>query len=176
MRTTQAFEQRVQRVDSLVARLQDLPDEARRSAVDAVQALLELHGDVLERALELAGPEVSARMAEDPVVGGMLLVHGINPLPIEDRVRRALDGVRPLLGSHGGGVEVLGISEGTVRLRLEGSCHGCPSSTMTLKNAIERAIHEGVPDVERIEVDGVVPPPVSGFVPLASIKCPDGVA
>ena len=49
------------------------------------------------------------------------------------RVRGALEGVRPYLQSHGGNVELLGIEDGVVRLKLEGSCSGCPSSAMTLK-------------------------------------------
>ena len=50
--------------------------------------------------------------------------------------------------------------DGVVRLRMQGSCHGCPSSAMTLKNAIEEAIYATAPDVAAIEVEGVVEPPV----------------
>ena len=46
--------------------------------------------------------------------------------------------------------------DGIVRLRMQGSCHGCPSSAMTLKNAIEEAIYAAAPDVAAIEVEGVV--------------------
>jgi Fe-S cluster biogenesis protein NfuA len=82
-------------------------------------------------------------------------------------VRRALDKVRPYLHSHGGDVELLGISEGTVRLHLEGSCHGCPSSQVTLQTTIERAIYEAAPDVVAIEVDGLSEPEVPvGLVQL----------
>jgi Fe-S cluster biogenesis protein NfuA/nitrite reductase/ring-hydroxylating ferredoxin subunit len=81
--------------------------------------------------------------------------------------------VRPYLASHGGSVVLLDVSpEGTVKLRLEGSCHGCASSAMTLKYAIEQAIMEAAPDVAGIEVEGVVEPPPrpAGFVPLTQIK------
>ena len=64
-------------------------------------------------------------------------------------MRGALDEVRPYLASHGGDVELLGVEDGVVRLRLEGSCNGCPSSAMTLKLAIEEAIARAAPDVER---------------------------
>ncbi len=164
------FEREVQRVDSLVHELETLPDErARQSAVEAFRALLGLHGQVLERLLELAGPEVTDRLADDPAVGGLLLLHGLHPVPFERRVQRALDAVRPYLGSHGGGVQVLGVRDGVVRLRLEGTCHGCPSSTATLRYAIERAILEGAPDVMGIEVEGAAEPVPAGFVPLAAI-------
>lgn len=164
------LERRVQRVDALVRELEALPDErARRTAVEAFRALLDLHGEALGRVLELAGGGAADALAADPVVGALLMLHGLHPVPLEQRVQRALDGVRPYLGSHGGGVEVLGVHDGVVRLRLEGTCHGCPSSTATLRSAIERAILEGAPDVAGIEVEGVVEPPPAGFVPLASI-------
>jgi nitrite reductase/ring-hydroxylating ferredoxin subunit len=54
-------------------------------------------------------------------------------------------------------VELLGVDEGVVRLRLEGTCNGCPSSSATLKLAIEDAIHKHAPDVERVEEAGTVP-------------------
>ena len=71
-------------------------------------------------------------------MASLLLVHGLHPYDVETRVARALDGVRPYLGSHGGDVELLGVTDdGVVRLRLLGSCDGCPSSSVTLKLAVE---------------------------------------
>jgi len=55
-----------------------------------------------------------------------------------------------------------------VRLRLEGSCHGCPSSTQTLKNAIEEAIYKRAPDIAAIEADGALEEP-KGFVALGTV-------
>jgi Fe-S cluster biogenesis protein NfuA/nitrite reductase/ring-hydroxylating ferredoxin subunit len=66
--------------------------------------------------------------------------------------------VRPYLQSHGGNVEMIGIEGGVARLRLEGSCDGCPSSTMTLKLAIEEAIQKAAPDLDGIEAEGVAEP------------------
>jgi Fe-S cluster biogenesis protein NfuA/nitrite reductase/ring-hydroxylating ferredoxin subunit len=90
----------------------------------------------------------------DDLVASLLVLHGLHPLNVEMRIARALDRVRPYLGSHGGDVKLLGVNEGVVHLRLEGSCHGCPSSTVTMKLAIERAIEEAAPEVVRIEVEG----------------------
>ena len=80
----------------------------------------------------------------------------LHPIDAETRVKGALDEVRPYLESHGGDVELLGVGEGTVRLRLEGSCSGCPSSAMTLKLAIEDAIHKAAPEVESAEAGGAL--------------------
>jgi Fe-S cluster biogenesis protein NfuA len=85
-------------------------------------------------------------------------LHGLHPVPVRERVIGALDEVRPYLASHGGGVELLGVADGVVRLRLEGSCHGCPSSAATLRGAVEEAIARAAPDVERVETEGVAEP------------------
>jgi Fe-S cluster biogenesis protein NfuA len=65
-----------------------------------------------------------------------------------------LEDVRPYLRSQGGNVELLEIREGVVRLRLEGSCDGCPSSAATMRQTIEEAIVGKAPDVTAIEVEG----------------------
>jgi Fe-S cluster biogenesis protein NfuA/nitrite reductase/ring-hydroxylating ferredoxin subunit len=171
------FERRLEQVESLVGRLEELADEqAKATAVDAVKAVLELHGQVLGRMLELmhdSGPEgmeLIDMLGREPAVAGLLILHGLHPLSLEDRVVEALDKVRPYLGSHGGGVQLLGVSEGVVSLRLEGSCHGCASSQLTLKHAIEQSILDAAPDVTSIEVEGVQEPEPAGFVPLSQIK------
>src|ERR687894_1093945 len=96
--------------------------------------------------------------AEDELVTHLLLLHGLHPLDVETRVVQALEEVRPYLRSHGGNVELLGIEGGVARLRLEGGCDGCPSSTVTLKLAIEEAVLKAAPDLERIEAEGVTEP------------------
>jgi Fe-S cluster biogenesis protein NfuA len=77
----------------------------------------------------------------------------LHPLDVVARVRHALDDVRPFLRAHGGNVMLLGIADGIVRLRLEGSCHSCPSSTVTMKQTIEAAIFGKAPDVTAVEVE-----------------------
>jgi Fe-S cluster biogenesis protein NfuA len=89
------------------------------------------------------------------VVAGLLLLHGLHPMDTEARVARALEQVRPALRSHGGNVELIDVREGVVRLRLEGSCHGCPSSAATMKTTIEEAILADAPEVASIEVQGL---------------------
>ena len=83
------------------------------------------------------GRAIIDRLTADPLVEGLLLLHGLHPLDADARIQRALDQVRPYLGSHAGGVQYLGVTDGVARLRLEGSCHGCPSSTVTVRLAIE---------------------------------------
>jgi Fe-S cluster biogenesis protein NfuA len=84
------------------------------------------------------------------------LLHGLHPLDLECRVLQALEQVRPALKLHGGNVELIGIDDGVIRLRLLGSCHGCPSSSVTMKQTIEEAIIAKAPDAIGLDVDGAV--------------------
>ena len=157
--------ERVARMDALLAEIEALEDPAARSkAAEVVQVLLELYGEGLSRVMEtVAGGEERERifeaLAEDELVSHLLLLHGLHPLDLEARVMRALEEVRPYLKSHGGNVEFLGVTDGVARLRMQGSCSGCPSSTMTLKLAIEEAIEKTAPDLEGIEAEGVAEEP-----------------
>jgi NifU-like domain len=138
------FQTRLQRLDVLLREVQRSADpEAAGRLQEIVRAVLDLHADGLERVLgHIAsagevGDGIIDACARDDVVGGLLLLHGLHPLGLEERVLQALDQVRPYLRSHGGNVQLVDLNEGVVRLRLEGSCHGCPSSTMTMKQTIE---------------------------------------
>jgi Fe-S cluster biogenesis protein NfuA/nitrite reductase/ring-hydroxylating ferredoxin subunit len=139
-------------VEELLDALESLPDpEGRDVALEAVQAVLRLYGAGLERIVEQVGTDRATALATDELVAHLLLLHGLHPVSVEERVRAALDGVRPYLGSHGGDVELLDVSEGVARVRMRGSCEGCPASAMTLKLAIEDAVLKAAPDVERVE-------------------------
>ena len=163
------------RIEELVHEIEALPDEKSRStAAELVQLLMEFYGQGLARIVAIAGKAgsgVADAFAKDAMVAQLLMLHDLHPEDLPTRIGHALEKVRPLLHSHGGDVELLGIENGMVRLRLEGSCHGCPSSTMTLKNSIEEAIYEFAPDINGLDVAGLVEAraPV-GFVPLETIQ------
>ena len=66
-------------------------------------------------------------LGRDPLVSGLLLLHGLHPLDLEARVRNAIEEVKPRLGLHGGSVELLGITpEGRVQLKLKGIVTNVP--------------------------------------------------
>ncbi len=70
-----------------------------------------------------------------------------------DRIEKTLDTLRPYIASHRGQVEVVDFDEqeGTLLVRLGGSCHGCAASTVTLKQGIELRLREAVPEVKHVE-------------------------
>jgi Fe-S cluster biogenesis protein NfuA len=171
--------ERVARVEALLGEVETLDGPARERSTELVQALLELYGAGLERIVERVaerdGGELAGAFADDELISHLLLLHDLHPVPLEARVRGALEEVRPYLGTHGGDVELLGVEEGVVRLRLEGTCNGCPSSTVTLKLAIEEAIHKAAPDVAAIEAEGVAEPAPRAPLQLEvadSLRCP----
>jgi len=138
------------RIEGLLEKVEACPDPAmRETARELVRELLDFHRAGLERMVELTTDE---RLATDPKVAPLLLLHGLHPEALEKRIERALERVRPYLASHGGSVELVGVEEGRVRLRLQGSCDGCPSSSATLRGAIEEAVVAAAPDAAGIEV------------------------
>ncbi|MFN3927818.1 MAG: NifU family protein [Pseudanabaenaceae cyanobacterium] len=72
------------------------------------------------------------------------------PLTAEN-VEAVLDELRPYLLSDGGNVELVEVDGPIVRLRLQGTCGSCPSSTMTLRMGIERRLREMIPDIAEVE-------------------------
>jgi Fe-S cluster biogenesis protein NfuA/nitrite reductase/ring-hydroxylating ferredoxin subunit len=161
----QGLQERVAKMETLLGEIEALNDpNARSKAAEVVQVLLELYGEGLARMMETIaegkeGERAFEAFAEDELVSHLLLLHGLHPLDLETRVVKALEEVRPYLKSHGGNVEFLGVEGGVARLRMQGSCSGCPSSTMTLKLAIEEAIQKTAPDIEGIEAEGVAEEP-----------------
>ncbi|MBI3854394.1 MAG: NifU family protein [Planctomycetes bacterium] len=141
----------LEKIEEMLGAIEAHPDPAARETTrELVRELLDFHREGLARILELS--EAGERLAGDPKIAPLLLLHGLHPDDLGVRVERALQKVRPYLASHGGSVELLGIEEGRVRLRLQGSCDGCPSSAETLKSSIEESILSAAPDVEGIEV------------------------
>lgn len=70
---------------------------------------------------------------------------------MQEQVQEVLERLRPFLLRDGGDVELVDVNQGIVRLRLLGACGNCPSSTLTLKAGIERALVSEVPGVREIE-------------------------
>lgn len=71
---------------------------------------------------------------------------------MEKEVKAVLDEIRPALQRDGGDLEFVSVDkEGNVKIKLLGACHGCPFSTMTTKNGIERLLKERIPEVSKVE-------------------------
>jgi Fe-S cluster biogenesis protein NfuA len=69
---------------------------------------------------------------------------------MKEKVEKVLDKIRPSLQADGGDVELVEVKDGVVKVKLKGSCAGCPMSQMTLKQGIERIIKQEVPEVKEV--------------------------
>jgi Fe-S cluster biogenesis protein NfuA len=170
-----------ERIDQLIDGIGASGPVARERAEELARVVVELYGAGLERLLELAAADLTEStvdaMAADELVAGLLVVHGLHPYPVGERVQRALESVRPYLHSHGGDVELVGLADEpdgpVVRLRLLGHCDGCAGSTATLSTAVREAIEATAPEVVRVDVEEPTAPahpaPVGAFIPADSI-------
>ena len=173
---------RLKTIEALVHQIEQAQDAALAAAAkELVRLLMLLQGEGLERMFEIVhltstdAPSIIYALSRDDLVRSLLLLYGLHPESLETRVLEALEKTRPYLKSHGGNVTLVGVDDtGTVTLRLEGTCQGCPSSSATLKLAVEEAIYEAAPDVTAILVQGQiqeVPAATTlGFVPLAQLS------
>ncbi len=88
-------------------------------------------------------------------------------------MREALDSVRPYMESHGGDVELLGVAGRRRPIRLEGHCRAAPRPSSTLELGIRQALEASAPDLQGLEVEGVLaepthgPPPGAILLPMA---------
>jgi len=174
-----------ERVEQLLAALRSRDGDpaggaAEGAAAELVRLLVGLYGDGLAHIVatladhDEAGDAIMTALTEDPLVDSLLILHDLHPLDLDARVQRALDRVRPYLGSHAGGIRYLGVTDGVARLELEGNCQGCPSSTVTVRMLIESAVLDAGPDVTEVVVAGVAPPPQPVVVQIGRRPVTDG--
>src|SRR4051794_10044388 len=155
------------------SRLEELVAGLDPAGEELAAALMDVYGEGLERIMAAVDDETRARLAEDGVIGSLLLMHGLHPVGLETRVREALESVRPYMESHGGAVELAGIDDGVATIRLEGHCRGCAASSSTLELGIRSALADHAPDLEGLVVQGVLdepthgPPPGAILLPMA---------
>ncbi|WP_322480888.1 NifU family protein [Thermogemmatispora sp.] len=156
-----------QEIERLLAEIEHLPDpHARACAEELVRALVALYGAGLRRIVELltavesaraSSPGVESRLLDllisDELVAGLLLLHDLHPVPLEERVERALEEVRPVVRGHGAELMLLRVADGVVSLRLRGSCRGCPASMQYLRQRIEEAVYRVAPDLSGLEIE-----------------------
>ncbi len=141
-------------LDRLLEDVEQVPGPTTDKALDAVATLAEVYGAALTRIVRAAAehPALIAALVDDELVSHLLALHDIHPLPLAERVGRALDDVRPYLQSHGGDVTFEGVDEqGVARLSLSGSCQGCSSSAETMKHAVEEAVLGLAPELQAVE-------------------------
>jgi len=168
MNAKKEFQQRLQKIDELMREIESSADpKVRASAAELMQTLMEMHGTAVEKMLDIvfgSGPQggvIIDDLAADPTVESLLLLYGLHPLDQDTRVMQALEKASAALKAHGAEVELLGMQDGAVSLRLSGiNSGGCGSSAATLRAMIEEAIYENAPDITSLQIEEPAQPVV----------------
>ena len=132
-------------------------EPAQQAVLSAIKTgIEELNAEAFKRLIRALKGDAAAAAAlrqavRDPLLYQVLRFHGVVKEPLEHRVARALDEVRPMLKTHGGDVELVGVKfPDTVEVRLVGSCQSCPSSGETLSEGVEKAIKALCPEITTV--------------------------
>lgn len=143
------------RVQTLLDRFSAFPPTtgARADAEELVRTVSTLYGEGLRRMIgrlhekfgDAAGGAVEACCA-DPIVASLLITHGLHPVPLDERVRRAIDSVRPELRAKGGDAELVSADEDVVSVRIDGMSELVP--------IVERAVFASAPEVLEVRAVG----------------------
>jgi Fe-S cluster biogenesis protein NfuA len=157
------------RIEALVTKLGSHADPRTKAEVDElVRLLVELYGAGLHRMLTIidetspGATELFARFLGDDLVASLLVLHDLHPLDLTTRVQAALERVRTSLDgvARGAEVELAGIEEDVVRLRVVAPSHGCGSPGAALKEAVQAELWRAVPEVSvEVETRTVEAPP-----------------
>jgi Fe-S cluster biogenesis protein NfuA len=164
------------RIEELIRKLEVSADaESLATARALVQSIMELYSAGLDRLTEIvagkgvAGLEILDECGRDELVGNLLAANGLHPLDLETRVRRALEKLSTRLKSQGG-VDLVGIDQGIIRLRLRSSGSGCGSSAGALESQVRDAMYQAAPDLTEVVIEVVEDRgAASGFVPLEKL-------
>jgi Fe-S cluster biogenesis protein NfuA len=167
------FREDIQRIGGLVQEIESIADPAVRAATkNLVQSLMDLHGAALEKGLDIIaeagepGMKIIDRLGRDSLVSSVLILYGLHPEDFESRVVMAVDRIRPQLRKQGCEVELLGVNDGAIRLRVETGSHTCGSTAKAVQATLEGAMYDAAPDLSSLAIEGLEEKPASGFVGL----------
>jgi Fe-S cluster biogenesis protein NfuA len=167
------------RIEALMQQLATIPDPtAQNAAEELVSALLELYGQGLAHMLTLIANSDAASsalidvLAQDELVGALLLLHGLHPLSLEERIAQILAELQPQLQAYGLTIELLQIKENKAHLRLHGQSSDCSASIETLQSQIEEILYQAIPDLAELYLERELPRitmPIT-FIPRQQLK------
>jgi hypothetical protein len=177
MSKDQAFRDRIERIETLVAEVERTADPALRAAAkELVQAVMDLHGVGIERMLEIvsstgdAGAGIIHALASDDLVSSLLILYDLHPEDFATRVNRGVEKAARLLARRGAGLHLLAVRDAAVHLQIEMSGHTCGSTTTEIQSIVRGALLEAAPDATDVLIDLPEEEQTAGFVPLESLQ------
>lgn len=176
MASEKEFQQKVRQLGTLVGELDRMPGSGSTVAArELVQLLMEVHGTGLERLLELVfessakGETMIGILGRDPIVRNLLLLYSLHPEDLETRVLEALDAAGARLRKLDCEVELAGICDGAVQVRVHASGHTRGSAAKNLRSIVEAEVYDMAPDVASLTLLGLEEEAASGFVSLDTL-------
>ena len=147
--------------DQTVVRIEQILEELGGGpAEELVRLLMQLYGAGLEKIVEIVnGSEYAEQMADDKLVGSLLLLHDLHPVDAETRLRRMLTRLERSFGSH---LELEGIDGNTARIRVERNGTPLPPG---IGDVIERAALDAAPDLSGVSILGLPAEPLVQIAP-----------
>jgi hypothetical protein len=160
-----AIEPRLTRLDALLGQLEQTPGRTAVLALEAVEILTEVYGEALARVTDLAGdtPHALDPLAGDELLRHLLLLHRIHPDPLERRVARAVDDLRPQMRAQGADIALVGVEDEVARISLSASsCGGA-----ALRHLVREQVLTFAPELSAVDV--VAPTPTPALIPVAAL-------
>ena len=150
------------RIEDLIQRLESSADPALLAAAqELVQTVMDLHSGALDRMLEIVadagapGQQILDRLGHDELAGSLLALYGLHPVPLEARVAAAVENLRTARRMKAGDLELTGVEDGIVRVRLRSGGSGCGSTAASLETAVQDALRDAAPDLAQLLIDRV---------------------
>ena len=147
-------------IEDLVGRIECITDPTVKGDVTAlIQTLLDVHRRAFARVLEIileekeSGNGILGRLSADELLGSLLVLYGLHPDSFDVRLLKAVEELRKTAAARGVNLELVGVDDGVVRIRLTGAAHGCASTSAGLRQLAEQAIYESVPEIRSVLVE-----------------------
>ena len=165
------FQHLLEWIGTGIERMEEIEDEKTREEVFALLEGIDiLHrqgfGRILDLIGSLGGSRAVEQISQDPIVRTLLDMYDLPEADERTQVERALEDVYPYFQSHGGKLDLLGVENGRVRVRLSGSCEGCPGTATTLQRVVEEALREDFPGFVELVAEEPPPPAPKNIVQL----------
>lgn len=139
------------RLEQLLGDLEGSEPEVRDRVFELLDGIDALHRLAITRLAATLGEDVQRLRSGDPAVEWLFDAYGVGANDPAVAVQ-ALEPMKPYLAEHGGDVEVLGVTNGVVRVRMVGACSGCTAASITLREGVEEALRSGLPGFVAIDV------------------------
>ncbi len=162
-----AVELRLARLDAVLGQLEQTPGRTAELALEAVEMLTEVYGEALARVTDLAAgdPRVLDRITDDDLLRHLLLLHRIHPDPLDRRVARAVDDLRPQLQAQGAEVALVGVQDQVARISL--ATRSCGGGGAALRDLVREQVLTFAPELSAVDV--VAPAPAPALIPVTTL-------